>query len=87
MKITQEQADRLRQNLVFDNTDKTDIQGAITILFRGETQESMTELYSLLQGLLANSDWLVGMEIELPEFRAEIGNAPENSSSEPVPAE
>lgn len=82
MKLTTEQADRLKKNLVFDNSDKQDIQGAITILFRGETNESTTELYRILQGIAANADMLIGLEFELPEFGAEIVQAPKISDDE-----
>ena len=74
MIITSEIAERLKQNLLF-GPDTTDAQGAIQILFRGEDQESVKELYSLLQAL-TQADFIIGQEVQLPEFVGQMSLGP-----------
>lgn len=85
MKLTPELAERLKQNLIFSNDDGRKPTGAVTILFRDENQESMTELYRVLHGIMANADKLIDMEFDLPEFAADVRteeSAPESAAAE-----
>jgi hypothetical protein len=68
MIITQEVADRLKNNLMFDKTDITGAQGAIQILFKNESQESIEGLYALLRSIAEGADALVGLEVPDKDF-------------------
>jgi hypothetical protein len=68
MIITQEIADRLKGNLTFDKTNIAGAQGAIQILFRNETQESVAELYAILRSLAEGADVLIGLEVQDKDF-------------------
>ena len=68
MIITQEVADRLKNNLMFDKSNITGAQGAIQILFWNETQESITELYSILRSIAEGAELLIGQELPDKDF-------------------
>ena len=64
--VTQELADRLKNNLIFDQKDTEGAVGAIQILIRNETPETVTELYSILEALTKNAP--VGKDFTIPAF-------------------
>lgn len=63
--ITPEIAERLRRNLIFNKEDEagTPAVGALTILVRDETRESIEELFGILS-LLVKSNRIIGMDLE-----------------------
>ena len=81
MLISQEQADRLKNNLVFDPQDSAGAVGMIQILVRNETQESVKELFTLLAGLLSRSDALIDLDVTIPVFDVSI-SSPDSPAAE-----
>lgn len=73
--ITKEQADRLKKNLIFNNDDIAGASGLIQILFRNESPESVKELFNLLSGILSQSEFMIGWDVEVPEFAGTISSA------------
>ena len=81
MIITQEAADRLKNNLMFDKTDTTGAKGAIQILFRDEDQASIEGLYALLRSIVEGADVLVGLEVPDKDFSGSMEYQDQKSSN------
>ena len=80
MKLTKEQTDRLRTNLIFDQGDTDGAVGMIQILVRNEDQESVKELFSLIAGILSQSELMVGWDVEIPDFAGKLSTAKDDST-------
>ena len=62
MIITAEIAERLKNNLIFRGEDQSDAVGAFNLLVRGESKESIQELFDALEALLKSKS-IVGLEV------------------------
>ena len=69
MIITPEMFERLKRNLIFNKQDEengTAPVGALTILVRDETPDSIQELFDTLS-TLAKSEKILGLDLSKPE--------------------